>query len=124
METKMMEKMCPIDCCMLYIGKKWGIQIIRDLINGKKRFKDFLQSNKDLTTKVLSERLKELEKNGIINKSIVSTTPISIEYSLTEKGKGLKGVLKEMMIFSQSQCPEMISCTLEETQQLMKKLKE
>ncbi len=93
-------KCCPVEVALRHIGKKWSVNIIRDLLMDKKRFKDFLQSNKDISTKMLSLRLKELEKDGIIEKIIVQKTPLQIEYSITEKGKDLGNVLFEIAMFS------------------------
>lgn len=99
-------KACPIEACFSQIGKKWSINIIRDLFMGKKRFKDFLNSNPELSTKMLSERLRELEKHDLIEKNIVSKSPIMIEYTLTKKGKSLNKILYELSIFSLQQMPE------------------
>lgn len=92
-------KNCPIESALDMIGKKWSLNIIRDLFMGRRRFRDFLQSNKDLSTKMLSERLKELEGYGLIKKDIVSTSPVVIEYSLTDKGRKLDKILYEVAAF-------------------------
>ncbi|MAF36049.1 transcriptional regulator [archaeon] len=99
-------KACPIDTALRYIGKKWSIQIIRDLFMGKKRFKDFLNSNPGLSTKVLSTRLKELESLEIINKDVTSGDTVQISYVLTSKGRRLNKVLYELIVFSMHECPK------------------
>lgn len=91
---------CPIETAFEYIGKKWAIVILRDMFLGKKKFKEFLEGNPELSGKVLSQRLKELEKAGLIKKKIVSKTPLKAEYILTEKGKNLDKVLYEIVMFS------------------------
>ena len=93
-------KNCPIEVALNYLGKKWTIQIIRDLFKGKKRFSDFLESNPQISTKMLSLRLKELQKSDLVKKTIVSTTPVAIEYSLTQKGKALNRILFDLAEFS------------------------
>ena len=93
-------KNCPIETAFRHIGKKWAINIIRDLFLGKKKFVEFLETNKELSGKVLSQRLKELEQDGIVRKKIVSKTPLKAEYELTEKGKNLDKVLYEIIMFS------------------------
>ena len=98
-------KNCPIEVALNYLGKKWTIQIIRDLFKGKKRFSDFLESNPQISTKMLSLRLKELQNSGLIKKIIVSTTPVVIEYSLTQKGKALNRVLFDLAEFSMKNFP-------------------
>lgn len=93
-------KKCPIDVAMSYLGKKWTMQIIRDLFKGKKRFSEFLGANPQISTKMLSLRLKELKKSGLIEKKIYSTTPVLIEYSLTHKGEALNKVLFQLAEYS------------------------
>ncbi len=93
-------KNCPIEATLNIIGKKWSIQIIRDLFKGKTRFTEFLESNPQLSTKMLSLRLKELQKSNIIKKTIKSTTPVTIEYSLTRKGENLNRILFQLAEFS------------------------
>lgn len=93
-------KNCPIEVSLNYLGKKWTMQIIRDLFNGKKRFTEFLNSNPQISTKMLSLRLKELQKASLIKKSVISTTPVMVEYSLTQKGKELNKILFQLAEFS------------------------
>ena len=82
-------KHCPIETAFEHIGRKWAINILRDLFLGKKRFREFLETNPELSGKVLSQRLKELEKDDLIKKKIVSKTPLKAEYELTMRGKNL-----------------------------------
>jgi DNA-binding HxlR family transcriptional regulator len=98
-------KQCPIENTVKYIGKKWTINILRDLFMGKHRFTEFLEGNKDLSTKMLSQRLKELEKDSIIQKKITNKTPLTIEYHLTKKGNSLNKVVYELAVYSINTCP-------------------
>ena len=91
---------CPIELSMEQLGRKWAIPIIRDLFNGKTRFKEFLESNPELSAKMLSTRLRELQGHDIVEKRVVKTTPLLIEYGLTEKGRGLGDVLYSLALFS------------------------
>ena len=93
-------KHCPIETAFERIGRKWAINILRDLFLGKKRFREFLEANPELSGKVLSERLKELEKDNLVKKKIVSKTPLKAEYELTERGNNLDKVLYEIIMFS------------------------
>ena len=87
-----------IDETFDYLRKKWSIQIIKGLFCDYKHFKDFLESHPTLSSKVLAERLKELEKKDIIEKRIVSST--QTEYYLTEKGRRLNKIIFEMFDFA------------------------
>lgn len=97
-------KSCPIETAIEHIGKKWSINIIRDLFNGKSRFSDFLRSSPKMSTKMLAERLRELEKNGLIKKRVVNMTPLMITYELTDHGRALKPILVELGKFSLQHC--------------------
>ncbi|MDO5847914.1 MAG: helix-turn-helix domain-containing protein [Methanobrevibacter sp.] len=90
---------CPVDKSLSLFSKKWSIQIIRDLFFGKKHFKEF-KEDKNITNKVLSNCLKELESNNLISKKVISTTPNITEYSLTERGKALNKVIYELAMFT------------------------
>ncbi|MHA2392426.1 MAG: winged helix-turn-helix transcriptional regulator [Promethearchaeota archaeon] len=98
-------KKCPIEVALCYLGKKWTIQIVRDLFKGKKRFSEFLKSNPQISTKMLSLRLKELQNSGLIKKAIISTTPVIIEYTLTQKGNALNRILFQLAEFSLKNYP-------------------
>lgn len=88
-----------IDKAVVLFNKKWTIQLIRDMFFGKKQFKEFQEDKPDLSNKVLSQRLKELENNGLVEKKVLNTTPISSEYHLTEYGKKLNRVIYELAVF-------------------------
>lgn len=89
----------PIDKAVVLFNKKWTIQLIRDMFFGKKQFKEFQEDKPDLSNKVLSQRLKELENNWLVEKKVLNTTPISSEYHLTEYGKKLNRVIYELAVF-------------------------
>lgn len=97
-------KTCPIDAALKYVGKKWSIELIKDMFFGLKRFNEFLNANPKLSAKILSLRLKEMEKNGLIEKKVISVTPLSIEYHLTDKGRALNHVIYELAIFAMTAC--------------------
>lgn len=91
----------PLGKTLIFINKKWSIELIRDMFSGKNRFKEFLRGRPDLSNKVLSERLKNLEANGVIEKKVDELQPSSTHYYLTPLGKSLNKVIYELMIFSQ-----------------------
>lgn len=91
---------CPVDRTLNLINKKWMVQIIRDMFFGKKHFKEFKEDKPDLSNKVLSNCLKELEKNGLIEKQVLNTSPVTTEYYLTEYGKSLNKIIYELAMFT------------------------
>ena len=89
-------KSCPIELVVKLINKKWVIQIIRDLFYGKSRFHEFKEDKPDLSNKVLSNCLKDMENNGLIHKIVDKCDKKNVRYKLTEKGKSLNKVLYEI----------------------------
>ncbi|MBQ2636744.1 MAG: helix-turn-helix transcriptional regulator [Methanobrevibacter sp.] len=92
--------LCPVDRTLNLINKKWSIQIIRDMFFGKKHFKEFQEDKPKLSNKVLSNCLKELEENGLIEKVVLNTTPVSTEYYLTDYGKSMNKIVYELAMFT------------------------
>ena len=87
-------KRCPIDNSIKMIGRKFTLHILRNMILLKqRRFSQFLGSIEGISTKTLSIRLNEMEKEGLITRVVISTKPVQIEY-LTEKGETFEPILK------------------------------
>lgn len=91
---------CPVDKTLNLFNKKWSIQIIRDMFFGKKHFKEFQEDKPNLSNKVLSNCLKELEENGLIEKRVLNTAPVTTEYYLTEYGKSMNKIVYELAMFT------------------------
>lgn len=87
---------CPIQKAMLVIGKRWTALIIRDLVVGTKRFCQLEQSLRGISPKMLSQRLHELEAQGLVMREVYAEVPVRVEYSLTPKGLDLKNVIESM----------------------------
>ena len=92
-------KTCPTKYALKFF-KKWSIEIVRDIWFGEVKFTDILNNNPGLSTKILSQRLKELMENGIINKRIINESPLKSEYQLTEKGRALNRIMYDLAMFS------------------------
>lgn len=92
---------CPIQVAFYRtsLHKKWTLMIVRDLLLGVKHFSGYLRNNPDLSAKVLSQRLKEMEAEGIISKTVFNTTPVTVEYDLTSKGLALNKILYELSMY-------------------------
>ena len=91
---------CPVDRTLNLFNRKWSIQIIRDMFFGKKHFKEFKEDKPNLSNKVLSSCLKDLEENGLIEKKVLNTTPITTEYYLTEYGQSMNRIVYELAMFT------------------------
>jgi DNA-binding HxlR family transcriptional regulator len=75
------------------IGRRWTGAILRVLLSGATRFSDVTAAIPGLSDRLLSERLKELEAEGIVSRTVIPATPVRIEYRLTEKGAALNEVM-------------------------------
>jgi DNA-binding HxlR family transcriptional regulator len=76
------------------IGRRWAGVIVRALLGGTTRFSDIARAVPDLSDRLLSERLKELEAAGVIERHVIPETPVRIEYELTAKGHALAPVVE------------------------------
>ncbi len=92
-------KTCPTKYA-LKLFRKWSIEIVRDIWFGHAKFTDILRSNPGLSSKVLSQRLKELEDYKIISKIIINNSPLRAEYQLTDKGRALNRIMYDFALFS------------------------
>jgi DNA-binding HxlR family transcriptional regulator len=98
-------KSCPIETTFRIIGKRWTVLIIREILRGNTQFNRFMENIKGISPKVLTQRLRELERLGIISRRIVSQYPVRIEYSLTDIGRGFESVLLSAASFSMIHMP-------------------
>ncbi len=75
------------------IGKRWSGAIVRSMLSGSVRFSDILGQIPGLSDRLLSERLRELEAAGVVERHVYAELPVRIEYTLTEKGRELRDIV-------------------------------
>ena len=90
-------KTCPVEITLLLINNKWKIRIIGSLLNGTRRFNEIRRILEDISQKVLTQNLREMEKDGLVNRKVYPEIPLKVEYSLTKLGYSLKLILDEMV---------------------------
>ncbi|BBI35058.1 winged helix-turn-helix transcriptional regulator [Cohnella abietis] len=96
-------KMCPkYESAAELLGKKWTGLIIRVLLGGPKRFKDIKEQIPDMSDKMLTDRMKELESIGILTRTVYPEMPVRIEYELTEKGHNLEEVILSIQTWGEN----------------------
>jgi len=78
------------------VAKRWTPQIVRSLLAGVTRFSDLRMAIPQISDRLLSDRLKELEAAGIVTRTVTPSTPVRIDYGLTDRGLDLSGVLDEL----------------------------
>ncbi len=94
-----MEKyhICPkFEAAFELLGKRWTGLIVKTLLNGEKRFTDISDTIPNISARMLTERFKELEKEGIVIRRVYPETPVRIEYELSERGRDLETVMNEI----------------------------
>jgi DNA-binding HxlR family transcriptional regulator len=97
-------KACPVDTTSKIIGKKYTILLIRNMLSNHKKFNQFLESIEGMNQKILSTRLKEMEREGLVTRRVYAEMPLRVEYFLTEKGLATKPILDQMAAFSLQYC--------------------
>ena len=87
---------CPVELTLLLISNKWKILIIRDLLEGTKRFSELKKSITNISQKVLTSNLREMEENELLTRKVYPEVPPRVEYTLTDIGYSLKTLLDDM----------------------------
>lgn len=90
-------RMCPkFESAFKLLGKRWTGLIVRSMLSGRHRFSDISEAIPEMSDRMLVERLKELEAEGIVTREVYPETPVRITYELTEKGRDLEAVMDEV----------------------------
>ena len=97
---------CPIATTLDIVGDRWTLVILRDMINGKSKYSEFLVSPEGITTNVLADRLSKMEANGLVRKQIYQNRPQRYAYELTEKGRALLPIMQEICRWANRYIPE------------------
>ena len=87
---------CPVEVTLKLMGNKWKILIIRDLLDGTKRFGELKKSVGNITQKVLTSNLRSMEESVLLIRKVYAQVPPKVEYTLTETGYSLKPILDSM----------------------------
>ena len=93
--------LCPVETTLTLIGDKWKVLILRDLINGTKRFGELKKSIGSISQKVLTQQLRSMEDDGLVERKVYAEVPPRVEYSLTETGSSLKPILDSMWVWGE-----------------------
>ncbi len=88
---------CPVACALEILGDKWTLLVVRDLMLGRSRFKEFMDSLEGIPTNILADRLVRLERHGAVEKRPVPSGVRRHTYHLTEKGEALRSVIRSLV---------------------------
>jgi len=101
---------CPVEISLTLMGDRWKMLIIRDLLTGTKRFGELRKSLTGISQKVLTQHLRIMEANGLVNREVFAEVPPRVEYSLTEVGRSLKSILDAMWLWGEEYKAKMADC--------------
>lgn len=90
---------CPVETTLMLISDRWKVLIIRDLLDGTKRFGELKKSVGNVSQKVLTANLRSMEASGLLTRKVYPEVPPRVEYTLTETGYSLKPILDAMVIW-------------------------
>ena len=86
---------CPVETTLMLISDRWKVLIIRDLLDGTKRFGELKRSVGNISQKVLTANLRAMEESGLLTRKVYPEVPPRVEYTLTETGYSLKPILDD-----------------------------
>jgi DNA-binding HxlR family transcriptional regulator len=87
---------CPLACSLDIVGDRWTLLVVRDLMGGRSRFKDFIASPEGIPTNILSDRLNRLLRHGLVKQIPAADQTQRLAYQLTKKGLALRPILKAL----------------------------
>ncbi|HYI24506.1 MAG TPA: helix-turn-helix domain-containing protein [Thermomicrobiales bacterium] len=106
-DHQLTESICPrYHHAIELIGRRWTGAIVLTLLQGASRFTDIANAVPGLSDRLLSERLKELEAEGIVTRVVHAETPVRIEYHLTDRGRDLSNIVEAVSCWATRWLPE------------------
>ncbi len=94
-EEHVSEIFCPVSAALNLFSERWTLHIVRTLLGSKKRFNEIARTL-GLNPATLRERLRALEEEEVVTRTVLSTMPPHVEYALTPKGQALNGIFEDM----------------------------
>lgn len=90
---------CPVETTLMLISDRWKVLILRDLMDGTRRFGELKKSVGGVSQKVLTAQLRQMEESGLLSRKVYAEVPPRVEYTLTELGYSLRPILDAMKIW-------------------------
>lgn len=87
---------CPVEITLALLGNKWKVLILRELFHGTKRFGELSRGVPNISQKMLTQQLRQMEEDKLVSRKIYPEVPPRVEYSLTDIGKSLSPILDAM----------------------------
>ncbi len=102
MSEKLVLPACPVETTLTLISDKWKVLILRDLMPGTKRFGELKRSVGNISQKVLTSQLRQMEESGLLTRTVFPEVPPHVEYTLTDLGYSLKPILDAMQAWGEN----------------------
>jgi DNA-binding HxlR family transcriptional regulator len=116
------EIFCPANAVLNLLSGRWTLHIVRSLLEGKTRFNEIGRAN-GLNPATLRERLRALEEEGVVTRTVISAMPPHVEYTLTEKGLALNGIFEQIaqwgLHWMRPKCAVLMDAPVEECQSVI-----
>ena len=93
---------CPVEITLSMMSDRWKVLILRDLLDGTKRFGELRKSIGKVSQKVLTANLRSMEDDGLVTRKVFAEVPPRVEYTLTKTGMSLKPILDSMVIWGEN----------------------
>jgi len=90
---------CPVEVAMQILGGRWRAVLIYYLMDGPKRFSDLRRDVPRISQRMLTLDLRELERSGLVRRTVYPEVPVRVEYALTPEGRGLRGIIHELCVW-------------------------
>jgi DNA-binding HxlR family transcriptional regulator len=102
MDDRCVEESCPVARAVRVLDGKWTMLVIRDLLGGTRRFSELRASLAGISPKTLTDRLRDLEQHGLVDRVSYAEIPPRVEYTLTKKGRTLEPVISALADWGRS----------------------
>lgn len=93
---------CPVTRAVEVLGGKWKLHIVFHLMDGTKRFSELGRAIPGITQQMLTAQLRELERDGVVTRTVYPVVPPKVEYALSEFGAGLRSVTSALEVWGQA----------------------
>ena len=101
-------ELCPVEATARIVGGRWKAAVLEQLFQGSKRFSELKRAIEGITQRTLSQQLRELQRTGIIERTVYADTPSRVVYSTTPLGKSLRPLLDAMCRWGKSHSATMV----------------
>ena len=107
MATKLSRTSCPVEATLSLISDKWKFLILRDLMDGTKRFGELKKSIGSISQKVLTSNLRTMKEDGLLSRQVYAEVPPRVEYTLTPRGESMRPIIDALRTWGQEHQEEL-----------------